>query len=50
MKILKLPERGKETKEVLSKDRGQTSVEGILSDPGNLRTGRSPLMYLGKYL
>lgn len=49
MSILKLLERRKETKQVISKDGGQTSAEEILSDTGNLRTGRSTFNVSGKY-
>lgn len=49
MSILKLPERRKETKQVMSKNEGQTSAEEILSDTGNLRTGRSTFNVSGKY-
>lgn len=47
--ILKLPERRKETEQVMSKNEGQTSAEEILSDTGNLRTGRNTFNVSGKY-
>lgn len=47
MKILKLPERRKGTQQVISKDRGQTSAEEILSDTGSRKCEWEHISHLG---